>query len=255
MLKASHSNQLIARQTNEQDGSPSKPIATRAHFIGFLLIGVAVAAMGFMAQHAPTANGATPEQLAPHGQAVKIYLTAICMDWAMLYYCWIGVHRRGGTLRMLAGERWRSAKALTVDVCVGLASWVVIECASFGVAWLLGSNSAKSVDSLLPKSAVEVLLWAAVCATAAICEELGFRGYVQRQILAFTGSTAVAVVGQGLVFGLFHLYQGWKNVIVISVIGILYGVLAVWRGNLRGNVVSHAMMDFWEGWLKFAVIA
>ncbi len=233
--------------------SPELPIATRAHFIGFLLIGVAVAAMGFMAQHAPSASGAAAGQLAAHGQAVKIYLTAIVMDWAMLYYYWGGVHKRGGGLRTLMGERWRSVRALMTDVGIGLASWIAIEAAAFGVTWLLGPNSARSVDSLLPKSVLEVLVWTAACVTAGVCEELGFRGYVQRQLRAFTGSTALAVVGQGLVFGLFHLYQGWKNVIVIASIGILYGLLAAWRGNLRANVVGHAVMDFWEGWLKFVV--
>jgi membrane protease YdiL (CAAX protease family) len=255
MRKAGHADLRTAPRVNPDSAPPGGPIATRAHFTGFLLIGVAVAAMGWMAQQAPAANDAAPGQLASHGQAVKIYLTAICMDWALLYYCWVGVHERGGTWRTLAGERGRSAMALAADACIGLAACVAIDGASSGVAWLLGPNAARSVDSLLPKSGIEVLVWAAACVTAGVCEELGFRGYVQRQLRAFTGSTALAVIGQGLVFGIFHLYQGWKNVIVISFIGILYGLLALRRGNLRANVVSHAMMDFWDGWLKFLVWA
>ena len=253
MMKADPSRRGTARPVRVDVPLPREPIATRAHFVGFLLIGVAVAALGVMAQHAPTANDATPPPLAPHRQALTIYLTAIGMDWALLYYCWAGVRKHGGTWRTLVGERWHSARALTADVCIGLASCVVVECASFGVAWLLGPNAARSVDSLFPRSGVEVLAWAATCLTAGVCEELGFRGYVQRQLRAFTGNTALAVVGQGLVFGIFHLYQGWKNVLVISVVGILYGLLAAWRVNLRANVVSHAMVDLWEGWLKFVV--
>jgi hypothetical protein len=42
-------------------------------------------------------------------------------------------------------------------------------------------------------------------------------------------------------------------VIVISVLGVLYGALAAWRGNLRANIVAHAFTDVWEGWLKFVV--
>jgi hypothetical protein len=63
----------------------------------------------------------------------------------------------------------------------------------------------------------------------------------------------VAVLGQGLVFGLFHSYQGWTNVIVISVLGVLYGILAAWRKNLRANVVAHAWSDIWGGWLQMLV--
>ena len=43
-----------------------------------------------------------------------------------------------------------------------------------------------------------------------------FRGYLQRQLHAFTGSHFTAVIAQGIIFGLFHAYQGWKSVIVIT---------------------------------------
>ena len=82
---------------------------------------------------------------------------------------------------------------------------------------------------------------------------MAFRGFLQRQLHALSGNFAVAVLGQGVVFGLFHSYQGWRNVVVISVLGILYGALAAWRRNLRINIVAHAFTDVWEGWLKFVV--
>jgi membrane protease YdiL (CAAX protease family) len=232
-------------------------IASWAHLVGFLLIGAGVVGFGFFAQHAPGGGGAAPGQLASHGAAIPIYLTAIFMDWALLYYCWVGVHRRGGNLWALSGGRWTSWRDVLVDLGIVLPFWVLWEGAAYGVHWLLastaGPNSAKTVDSLLPQSLLEVLVWIGASITAGICEEMVFRGYVQRQIHALSGSVAVAVLGQGLVFGLFHAYQGWTNVIVISVLGVLYGVLAAWRGNLRANMIAHAWTDVWEGWLKFLV--
>jgi membrane protease YdiL (CAAX protease family) len=59
-----------------------------------------------------------------------------------------------------------------------------------------------------------------------------------------------AVILQGVLFGLMHSYQGWKQVIVITALGVLYGALAAWRRNLRANIISHAWSDLWEGWLK-----
>jgi membrane protease YdiL (CAAX protease family) len=233
--------------------APRVPVAPPGHFRGFLLIGAAVAVLGFLAQHAPAADASQPGQLAPHRQAVQVYLAAITMDWALLYYCWSGVRRCGGTFESLCGGRWRSVRELLSDVAVALPFFVVLQLAGFGLAWLLGPNSARSVDALLPRSLAEVLVWIAACLTAGICEEIGFRGYVQSQLRALTGSTALAVGGQALVFGLFHLYQGWKNVIVITGLGLLFGLLALWRRNLRANILSHAMTDLWEGWLKFLV--
>jgi membrane protease YdiL (CAAX protease family) len=66
-----------------------------------------------------------------------------------------------------------------------------------------------------------------------------------------TGSIAIAVLLQAVVFGITHGYQGWKNVVVITALGILYGMLAAWRRNIRVNIISHAWSDAWEGWLKF----
>jgi len=236
-------------------------IASWPHLAGFLMIGAGVVSFGILAQH--NSGGGTPAgagQLARHTLALPIYLSAIAMDWALLYYCWVGVHRSGGSLKQLSGEISWSWKSLAADLGIVVPFWLVWE----GSAWavhriltlghgLLGSSAAKTVDSLLPHTLTEVLLWVATSATAGICEELAFRGYVQRQFHALSGSPAIAILAQGLIFGLFHAYQGWKNVVVICTLGFLYGALAEWRENLRANIVAHAWSDVWEGWLKFVL--
>lgn len=244
---------FAAANSNVRQRPPQ--IASWKHLAGFLLIGAGIVALGILAQHAPAAGGvgATTGQLGRHSQAIPIYLIAIMMDWALLYYCWAGVHRHGGKLATLSGGRWTSWKSVAVDAGIALAFWVLWEGAEYGVYWLLGPSSAKSVDSLLPQSLLEILLWIATSVTAGVCEEMAFRGYVQRQFHALTGSVAFAVLGQGLLFGLVHFYQGWKNVIVICVLGVLFGALAAWRRNLRANIIVHAWSDVWSGWLKFVV--
>ncbi len=216
--------------------------------------------MGFMAQHAPATGGAgaAPSQLASHSKAIPIYLSLLAMDWALLYYCWTAVRHHGGNLATLSGGRWHSWKSVAVDLAIALPFWVLWEGVAYGTHWLIDarvvtSAAAKTVDSLLPKTLTEIVIWIVLSITAGICEELAFRGFLQRQFHALTGNIAVAVVAQGVVFGLWHSYQGWKNVVVISVLGILYGALAAWRGNLRANIITHAWGDVWEGWLKFVV--
>ena len=227
-------------------------IAAWPHLAGFLLIVAGVVALGFLAQHGGSA-GAQSGQLAGHSVAIQIYLFAISLDWALFYYCWAGVHRRGGSLWSLSGGRWKSWCGVAVDLAIALPFWLIWEGAAYAVARLLGPSGAKSVDSLLPRGLLEVIIWTATSITAGICEEMVFRGYLQRQLHAFTGSLFAAVIAQGIIFGLSHAYQGWKNVTVISVLGVLYGALAAWRGNLRVNIISHAWSDIWEGWLKFVI--
>jgi membrane protease YdiL (CAAX protease family) len=250
-------DEILAAEKSPVRQKPEQ-VASWAHLAGFLLIGAGVVAMGFLAQHAPSSGGAAASgQLASHSAAIPIYLTVIFMDWAMLYYCFAGVKAHGGSFWALAGGRWTSWRSVAADLAIVAPFWVIWEGVAYGTHWLLTlggvSGGAKTVDSLLPQSLPEVLIWIATCITAGICEEMGFRGYVQRQLHALSGSVALSVLGQGLIFGLFHAYQGWKNVVVISVLGVLFGALAAWRGNLRANIVAHAWSDFWEGWFKFVV--
>jgi membrane protease YdiL (CAAX protease family) len=230
-------------------------VASWRHLVGFLLIGTGVVALGLLAQQAPTGStaGASTGQLGRHNQAIHIYLGAILMDCALLCYCWFGVHRHGRNLNTLSGGRWTWWRDVAVDVTIALPFWALWEGTAYGVHWLLGPSSAKSVDSLLPRSLLEILIWIATSITAGICEEMAFRGYLQRQFHALSGNAAMAVLGQGLVFGLFHSYQGWKNVIVICTLGVLFGALAAWRRNLRANIIAHAWSDIWGGWLQFVV--
>ena len=230
-----------------------EPVASWVHLGIFLAIMVVMLALGLYQQHAGGGSGAGSGQLAGHSYAIPIYLTALVMDWLLLYFCWAGVHRLGGKLWDLAGGRWKSWRDVFTDIAILLPFWAVWEGAAYGVHLLLGSGSAKTVDSLLPKSLAEVLVWIATCITAGICEEMAFRGYLQRQFHALTGNIAWAVVLQALVFGIAHGYQGWRNVVVISVLGVLYGALAAWRKNLRVNIIAHAGSDIWEGWLKFVI--
>ena len=238
-------------------GARPAQIASWKHLAGFIAIMAALLVLGLYQQRAGGSGGTGSNQesgqLASHQYAIPIYLTALGMDWALLYFCWAGVRGHGGNLWDLAGGRWKSWRDVLTDLAILLPFWAVWEGAAYGVHLLLGSGSAKSVDSLLPKSMVEVLVWIATCITAGICEEMAFRGYLQRQFHALTGNIAWAVVLQALVFGIAHGYQGWRNVVVISVLGVLYGALAAWRKNLRVNIISHAGSDIWEGWLKFVV--
>jgi len=234
-----------------------EPIASRKHLAGFLAIMAALLVLGLYQQHAGGGSGAgsnpAPGQLASHSYAIPIYLTALVMDWLLLYFCWAGVRRHGGNLWDLAGGRWKSWRDVFGDLAVAAPFWAIFWCADYGVQRLLGQGSAKTVDSLLPRSLLEVTVWIATCITAGICEEMAFRGYLQRQFHALTGNIAWAILLQALVFGIAHGYQGWRNVVVISVLGVLLGALAAWRKNLRANMVAHAWADIWSGWLKFVV--
>lgn len=102
---------------------------------------------------------------------------------------------------------------------------------------------------MLPQTWLEIILWIPLSMTGGICEEVIFRGYLQRQFSALTHSLAAGIVFQGIVFGLAHGYQGWKLMSLIAAYGACFGLLAHWRRTLRPGMIGHALQDIAGGLL------
>jgi membrane protease YdiL (CAAX protease family) len=136
------------------------------------------------------------------------------------------------------------------DLAIMVPFWLILMAGAAGVLWLLGAPSARS-SLLLPQSALEFVVWICVSATAGICEEMIYRGYLQRQLHALSGNLGVAVLAQAVLFSLGHVDQGWNKVFATGVMGVLWGALAAWRRNLRINMLSHTWNNVFVGWLGF----
>lgn len=83
---------------------------------------------------------------------------------------------------------------------------------------------------------------------AALGEEFLFRGYLLTRLAQiFGGSTAawvIAIVGQGVAFGLAHWYQGPVAMVPIAVGAMLFGAVSVmWGRNLWPAIIAHGLVD------------
>ena len=94
-----------------------------------------------------------------------------------------------------------------------------------------------------PFSGAELALWILFCLSVAACEEFIVRGYLLQQVTRWTNSAAVGVCATALLFGCMHLYQGAAAAITITAMGLLYGIVAVARGNLWAVIVAHFLQD------------
>jgi hypothetical protein len=86
-----------------------------------------------------------------------------------------------------------------------------------------------------------------VALTGGICEEALFRGYLQRQLIAFTGSVPVGLILSAIVFGAGHAYQGVRSAALIAIYGLMFGLLAEWRKSVRPGMIAHAWQDTLSG--------
>ena len=185
-----------------------------------------------------------------HAAMLRGYIVSIFYEWGMAYWVWAGVHWKGGTLRDLTGGRWTSWRGVAVDVAIAIPFWIIWEFTAWLMLHLVERMKTATTPYQPPSGLLEVSFWILLSVSAGICEEIVFRGYLQQQFHAATRSMAAAVIIQGVCFGLVHVYQGWKHVIVIVALGVLYGMLVAWRRNLRASMIAHAWSDVFEGWLR-----
>ena len=107
------------------------------------------------------------------------------------------------------------------------------------------SAPATPMPDLVPGPAVgQIALAVLLVATVAVTEETIFRGYLIRRFSAISRSPGAAVVLAAFVFSLGHGYEGTAGVITVGVIGLVLGVVYLWRGNLVAATVIHFVLDF-----------
>jgi uncharacterized protein len=212
-------------------------IAPAWHTIVFISIFVGLSVAGGFFQHAAKQQ---PQAAVPSGNAVSGYISIVVFEWLLVLYVRMGVHKRGVRLRDLVGGRWATPKDVMKDIALGAGLWAV---------WIglmnphiLGEGT-NAAQGLLPQGILESLAWIPLALSAGFCEELAFRGYFQRQFQAITGSAGWAVLIQAIVFGVGHLYEGVGPVGRITLFGVLFGLLALWRKSLRPGMIAHAWSD------------
>jgi uncharacterized protein len=176
-----------------------------------------------------------------------VYVPAIVYEWALLVLVWFGVRRSTG-LRSLIGGKWGTARQAVTDFCLGFAFWGAWYVVERFVQYFLGPTTLNvNIDCFFPKDGWEITVWVFSAVTSGFCEEIIFRGYLLKQFSAWTGSLPIGLVLQAVLFGAAHPLLGVKQMVVITVSGLLFGLLALWRNNLRPGMVAHAWADIFGG--------
>lgn len=184
---------------------------------------------------------------AHNGGMVGIYLGSLIFEWLLFSYTfWGDRHYLGARVGDRVRGRWSNAGEVGRDAGIALGIWIVL--AGVGaLGHFLHPSGAKVVEQLLPRGAWEMLVWVLLAVSAGFCEEYVFRGYLQQQFHAITGSIGAAIVVQAAVFGFAHGYQGGVLMAVIFIYGIVFGAVAQWRKSLRPGMIGHAWLDFLSG--------
>lgn len=197
---------------------------------------------GMRGKHPLAAQGKVPQ-----------YLWSMAWEWILAGFVWLGTRKRIH-LRDLIGGRWATAEDFFLDVVYAGAFWICALSVLGAGAKLMHLDQAGKIEAmrkqlgfLTPGSNLELAVWFCVSVTAGFCEEIIFRGYLQRQFAAMGNSMFLGVLISAAVFGASHGYEGVARMILIGIYGLMFGLLAWWRKSLRAGMMAHAWHDALSG--------
>jgi len=220
-----------------------RDLAPGWHTAALIFVMVAVVVIGALGggqgAPAPIGNGS---------RIIAIYLPILLVQAGLTVYV-TRIGRPQNAIVTLLGRRWDTPRRALADL--GFAILVGAFIVGSELAWgrLQGASKNTSLMALLPETDSERLAWVLVAISVGFAEEVVYRGYLQRQLAAFTKSETLATVLQAVLFGLAHGNQGWTTAARFAVYGIVLAVLARARGSLLSGIACHAGIDIAAGLL------
>ncbi len=208
-----------------------RPIAPAWHTLAVLLL---LATLSTLAVYLRLASA---DSRLPH---LPMYAIVMLFEWATFALTLWG---SDAVFNASIARVLREPRSLPWDILTSLVLAAVLLGVTPLIILLMGPSDWVSTRGMIPNNGAEVAGWILMAITAGVCEETIFRGYLQQQLTAWTGLTSAGIIGQAIIFAGFHTYQGWKNVILIGVWGVVLGLAAWLRKGLRGNMIAHAILD------------
>ena len=146
-------------------------------------------------------------------------------------------------VRPLSGAQWLWGLVAAISFAVTVHSAIVL---LFRFVPYPAAAFHQGYDlSYIPTRQLQYLACVISALSAGVCEEIGFRGYMQRPIEKRHGAF-VAILVSSVLFTLLHLTKGWALVGMVPIVfgaGLLLGTLARASGTLWFGILGHWFMD------------
>jgi len=179
------------------------------------------------------------------------FLSAPVFMLTLLAWATVSLHRHGETWRSLVLKRPISIVRTTILVVAGYFGAIALNALLIlMVLPRLGVSrpSLTALSSLAHNPGVYVAWLALAWTSAAVGEELQFRGFLMSRLERLLGrgwwATGLALAGQATVFGALHIYQGPGGMLATGVLGLVFGAVFLFgRRNALPNIIVHGLVD------------
>jgi CAAX protease family protein len=183
---------------------------------------------------------------------LSVYRQALVIQWALALAAlgmWVSHAREWEGLGLVPHFGWGFRGVLAGMVIAGFA--VVrqrIQVLKDGEALARLRTRMRRLELMLPHSRAELSFFFKLSITAGLCEELLYRGYLIWYLSHWLSIYPAAAIAS-LLFGIGHVYQGWRGVITTGVVGAFLSAVYLLSGSLYLGMVMHALMDAHSGHL------
>ncbi len=171
-----------------------------------------------------------------------IFIPTMIIEYSILLGILLVIYREKTSLRSIGLVRPRVA-----DIFLGLGFFVFAYILVSSLGYLLtrlGIPSNDSVDFLVARASEMEGWWLAISITAAICEEIAFRGFlITRLRTVARRGWFLPVLLSSFAFGAGHAYQGVGGLILLTILGLLFGGLFLFSRSLWPAIIAHFIID------------
>jgi membrane protease YdiL (CAAX protease family) len=191
---------------------------------------------------------------------IRAYGWGMASQWTLtllLWMIWQWAGRPFAALGIVAPSG--TAAWITIALCLATAIFyaaqirTVIE-SEQARASLRAQLEPPGIRAVIPATAADMRVFAAVSVTAGICEELLYRGFVLWYLTALL-PRGVAIAAAVALFGIGHAYQGVRGVLMTTTVGGIAMAVYLWTGSLIAPMVMHATVDLANGFIGYRSVS
>jgi len=208
------------------------PADVRLDAVGwlFLVVMCVLLPLGALRQHQRLAAGIQhPTRTRIYASAIGTHLVFVLMVWAVV---------RDAELDLFPPYR-----PTVLHVAIGLLALAVGLLPALERFRLNDPIAQERVRLIAPRTSTEFGVFYLLSATAGIAEELTYRGLLFTLLGALVRSWVIAALIAAGVFGIVHLFQGWKAAGIAALMGVREQIVVGLTGTLFVAIVVHALHD------------
>jgi membrane protease YdiL (CAAX protease family) len=175
------------------------------------------------------------------------YQTMIVMQFALL--AWTSLVARQNSFHLL------DSNLPPAWIWVAAAAYLTFIATRVRVGWRRATEKQKRRARLvLPETPSQMRYWVVISLLVGVTEKYAYRGVAYTVFSRITGSPALSVLVCILSFGIAHLMQGWRGVVLASSLAVLFHFTVFLTHTLYVAIAFHAAYDLIVGILAMRAL-